>query len=94
MRLVHCAAIPALAATLGCPAEDPTTLSGAVRAAAGAIDSAQLRAKGVQAYGISSPGTDQDAEGSHGNDERVSIEGLGQFIEFVYRAVVEVAAAR
>ena len=60
----------------------------------GATDSAQLRAKGVQAYGISSPGTDQDAEGSHGNDERVSIEGLGQFIEFVYRAVVEVAAAR
>ena len=60
----------------------------------GSNDSAQLLAKGVQAYGVGSPATDEDAEGSHGNDERVSIEGLGQFIEFIYRAVVDVAAAR
>ena len=60
----------------------------------GSNDSAQLLAKGVQAYGVGPPGTDEDAEGSHGNDERVSIEGLGQFIEFIYRAVVDVAAAR
>ena len=60
----------------------------------GSNDSAQLLAKGVQAYGVGPPGTDEDSEGSHGNDERVSIEGLGQFIEFIYRAVVDVAAAR
>ncbi|OFV98341.1 MAG: hypothetical protein A3H28_17315 [Acidobacteria bacterium RIFCSPLOWO2_02_FULL_61_28] len=60
----------------------------------GSNDSAQLLAKGVQAYGVGPPGTDEDSEGSHGNDERVSIEGLGKFIEFIYRAVVDVAAAR
>jgi len=60
----------------------------------GATDSAQLRAKGVQAYGIGSVGTDEDSEGSHGSNERNSIEGLGQAIEFLYQAVVDVAAAR
>ena len=60
----------------------------------GSNDSSQLLAKGVQAYGVGAPGTAEDAEGSHGNNERISVEGLGQFVEFVYRAVVEVAAAR
>ena len=40
-----------------------------------ATDSAQLRAKGVQAYGV---GTIRDEQGGvHGTDERISIEGLG-----------------
>jgi len=60
----------------------------------GSNDSAQLLAKGVQSYGVGPPATEQDSEGSHGNDERVSVEGMGQFVEFLYRAVVEVAAAR
>jgi len=60
----------------------------------GSNDSAQLLAKGVQAYGVGAPGTSEDAEGAHGNDERMSVEALGQFVEFVYRAVAEVAAAR
>ncbi|MBI2818148.1 MAG: M20/M25/M40 family metallo-hydrolase [Acidobacteria bacterium] len=60
----------------------------------GATDSAQLRAKGVQAYGIGSPTTEEDTERMHGNDERLLIDGLGKFIEFVYRAVTDVAAAR
>jgi acetylornithine deacetylase/succinyl-diaminopimelate desuccinylase-like protein len=60
----------------------------------GSNDSAQLLAKGVKSYGVGSPGTDEDAEGYHGNDERISIEALGQYVEFLYRAVVEVAAAR
>ena len=60
----------------------------------GATDSAQLRAKGVLAYGIGSPITDEDNERMHGNDERLSIDGLGKFIEFVYRAVTDVASAR
>jgi di/tripeptidase len=29
----------------------------------------------------------------HGNDERISIEGLGLFVEYLYRVVVEVAGA-
>jgi acetylornithine deacetylase/succinyl-diaminopimelate desuccinylase-like protein len=60
----------------------------------GSNDSAQLLAKGVQAYGVGAPGTSEDAEGAHGNDERMSVEALGQFVEFVYRAVVDVASAR
>jgi acetylornithine deacetylase/succinyl-diaminopimelate desuccinylase-like protein len=60
----------------------------------GSTDSAQLLSKGVQTYGVGAPGTAEDAEGAHGNDERVSVEGLGQYVEFLYHAVVEVAGAR
>jgi acetylornithine deacetylase/succinyl-diaminopimelate desuccinylase-like protein len=60
----------------------------------GATDSAQLRAKGVQAYGLDPPGTEEDARRVHGNDERIDLEGLGTFVEFLYDAVVSVAAAR
>ena len=60
----------------------------------GATDSAQLRAKGVQAYGIGSLGTEEDGNRIHGNDERLSISGLRQFVEFLYSVVVDVAAAR
>ncbi len=59
----------------------------------GATDSALIRSKGVQSYGVGVPATDQDAEGTHGNDERVSTEAMGQFVEFLYRAVTDVAAA-
>lgn len=60
----------------------------------GATDSAQLRAKSVQVYGVGIVATDEDRKRVHGNDERASMEGLGQFLEFLYRAVLEVAAAR
>ena len=60
----------------------------------GATDSASLRAKGVSAYGIGPIVTDDDVARMHGNDERLSVEGLGGFVEFLYRAVVEVSAAR
>jgi acetylornithine deacetylase/succinyl-diaminopimelate desuccinylase-like protein len=56
----------------------------------GTTDAAQLRAKGVQAYGIGTFG----ASGAHGNDERISVEGLGKLVEFLYNAVVEVAGAK
>jgi len=60
----------------------------------GATDSAQLRAKGVQAYGLGSVAGDRERASVHGNDERISIEGLGKFVEFIYWAVVEVAGSR
>jgi acetylornithine deacetylase/succinyl-diaminopimelate desuccinylase-like protein len=60
----------------------------------GATDSAQLRAKGVQAYGLGSMATDDDSSRVHGNDERTSVEGLGKFLEFVWTAVIDVAAAK
>jgi acetylornithine deacetylase/succinyl-diaminopimelate desuccinylase-like protein len=60
----------------------------------GATDSAQLRAKGVQCYGIGSLATEADANRIHGNDERLSIIGLRSFLEFLYGVVVDVAAAK
>ncbi len=60
----------------------------------GATDSAQLRAKGVQAYGLGSVAGDRERAGVHGNDERISVEGLGKFVEFIYWAVAEVVASK
>jgi acetylornithine deacetylase/succinyl-diaminopimelate desuccinylase-like protein len=60
----------------------------------GATDSAQLRAKGVQAYGLGSVASDRDRSGVHGNDERLSVEGLGKFVEFIYWAVMDVAGSK
>lgn len=60
----------------------------------GATDSAQLRAKGVQAYGLGSVASDEDSARVHGNDERLSVEGIGKFLEYVWWSVIEVAAAK
>jgi acetylornithine deacetylase/succinyl-diaminopimelate desuccinylase-like protein len=60
----------------------------------GATDSAQLRARGVQAYGLGSVASDEDSARVHGNDERLSIEGVGKFLEYVWWSVTEVAAAK
>ncbi len=60
----------------------------------GATDSAQLRAKGVQAYGIGSVMTDEESARFHGNDERLSVAGIRKFLEFMWLAVVDVAATR
>ncbi len=60
----------------------------------GATDSAQLRAKGVQAYGIGTVSTDEESNRVHGNDERIAIAGLGRFIEYLWTAVTDVAAAK
>jgi acetylornithine deacetylase/succinyl-diaminopimelate desuccinylase-like protein len=60
----------------------------------GATDSAQLRAKGVQAYGLGSVAGDKERASVHGNDERISVEGLGRFVEYIYWAVIEIAASK
>lgn len=60
----------------------------------GATDSAQLRAKGVKAYGLGPLFTDGDSSRAHGNDERVLIAGLKPFLEFIFHAVIDIAAAR
>ncbi len=52
----------------------------------GATDSAELRAKGVQAYGIGTVSGPEDHRGVHGNDERIEIAGFGRFVEFLYDA--------
>jgi acetylornithine deacetylase/succinyl-diaminopimelate desuccinylase-like protein len=60
----------------------------------GATDSAQLRVKGVQAYGLGGIVTDDDRARVHGHDERMSIEGMGKFVEFIYSAVRDIAASK
>ena len=60
----------------------------------GATDSAQLRAKGVQAYGVGNVYSENEVTGMHGNDERLSIAGLGRLIEFIWNAVTDIAAAK
>jgi acetylornithine deacetylase/succinyl-diaminopimelate desuccinylase-like protein len=60
----------------------------------GATDSAQLRAKGVQAYGIGSVMTEEESARFHGNDERLSVDGLRKFLEFVWLAVTDIAASK
>ena len=59
----------------------------------GATDMAQLRARGVQAYGLGAPASIEDTTRVHGNDERTSVEGIRKFVEFAYNAVTAVAAS-
>jgi acetylornithine deacetylase/succinyl-diaminopimelate desuccinylase-like protein len=59
----------------------------------GATDMAQLRAKGVAAYGIAAPSAEGERR-AHGNDERIGIEALDEFVELVYRVIVDVAVAK
>ena len=58
----------------------------------GATDSSFLRAKGVQAYGIGVPKTEEENRGVHGNDERIETRQLGLFVRYVFAAVIGVAA--
>jgi len=58
----------------------------------GATDSSFLRAKGVQAYGIGIPKTEEENRGIHGNDERIEINQLGVFVRYLFAAVTGVAA--
>ena len=60
----------------------------------GATDSSQIRAKGVQAYGVGSIANDDDRSRIHGNDERLSVNGLGQFFEYLFTAVTDIAGAK
>jgi acetylornithine deacetylase/succinyl-diaminopimelate desuccinylase-like protein len=60
----------------------------------GATDSAQLRAKGVQAYDIGTLMSADDLKRVHGNDERIQVAGFGQFVQFLYTATVEIAGAK
>lgn len=58
----------------------------------GATDSAQLRAAGIPTYGIGAPSTDDDMR-AHGNDERIAVQSMHEFVEFIYRTVLAVGGA-
>lgn len=62
----------------------------------GATDSAFLRAKGIQSYGIGTPSTDEDNlnYGAHSDVERLLESSLYQFTEFTWTAVTEMAVKK
>ena len=62
----------------------------------GATDMAQLRAKGIQAYGIGPAATDEDRAqyGAHSDVERLLESSVYKFVEFTWNAVSEVAVKK
>ena len=62
----------------------------------GATDSAFLRAKGIQSYGIGTPSTDEDNlnYGAHSDVERLPEASLYKLTKFIWSAVAEVAAKK
>jgi acetylornithine deacetylase/succinyl-diaminopimelate desuccinylase-like protein len=60
----------------------------------GASDQAQLRAKGIQSYGIGPASTEADEINypAHGDVERLAESSLYPFVQYVWNVVVEVAA--
>ena len=62
----------------------------------GATDMAQVRAQGTQCYGFGAVRTEEDivgGGGAHGDDERILEGSLLSLIQFLWYAVVEVAAS-
>ena len=62
----------------------------------GASDQAQLRAKGIQSYGIGPASTEADALNypAHGDVERLAESSLYPFVQYVWTVVSEVAARK
>jgi acetylornithine deacetylase/succinyl-diaminopimelate desuccinylase-like protein len=58
----------------------------------GATDSSFLRAKGVQAYGVGVPKTQEENLTVHGSDERIEVKELRLFVRYLFAAVAGVAA--
>ncbi len=54
-------------------------------------DMAQLRKKGVQAYGFGPAADVERGPHFHGNDERMSIDEMGKFLRWLYTAVEQTA---
>ena len=62
----------------------------------GASDNSQLRAKGIQSYGVGPVSTEEDAlhYPAHGDVERLAESSLYPFVRYVWTVVVGVAAHR
>jgi acetylornithine deacetylase/succinyl-diaminopimelate desuccinylase-like protein len=62
----------------------------------GASDQAQLRAKGIQSYGIGPASTESDEINypAHGDVERLAESSLYPFVQYVWNVVTEVAARK
>ena len=61
-----------------------------------ASDQAQLRAKGIQSYGIGPASTESDTVNypAHGDVERLAESSLYPLVEYVYEVVTGVAAKK
>jgi len=62
----------------------------------GATDTAQVRAKGVSAYGIGPIRSIEElnsGNGAHSDNERVSEEALVDFVKFMWTVIIDIAAA-
>ncbi len=65
--------------------------------ATGATDMAQVRAKGMQAYGIGPARTVEEINsgfGAHGDNERIAEEAFIEFVKYMWNVVIEIAATR
>jgi hypothetical protein len=62
----------------------------------GASDQAQLRAKGIQSYGIGPAATADDRLnfGAHSDVERLLESSLYKFVEFTWNTVTEIAVRK
>jgi hypothetical protein len=62
----------------------------------GASDQAQLRARGIQSYGIGPASTESDALNypAHGDVERLAESSLYPFVQYVWNVVTEIAGHR
>src|SRR6185369_2182333 len=60
----------------------------------GASDQAQLRAKGMQSYGIGPASTEDDDVnyGAHGDVERLAESSLYPFVQYVWEIVTQISA--
>jgi acetylornithine deacetylase/succinyl-diaminopimelate desuccinylase-like protein len=65
--------------------------------ATGATDMAQVRAKGMQAYGIGPARSVEEINsgfGAHGDNERISEEAFVEYVRYMWNVVIDIAAAR
>ncbi|MDE0789756.1 MAG: M20/M25/M40 family metallo-hydrolase [Woeseiaceae bacterium] len=63
----------------------------------GATDMAQVRAKGMQAYGIGPARSIEEINsgfGAHGDNERISEEAFVELVKYMWNVVIEIAATR
>lgn len=65
--------------------------------ATGATDLAQVRAKGMQAYGIGPARTREEISsgfGAHGDNERIAEDAFVEYVQYLWNVVIEVAATK
>lgn len=63
----------------------------------GATDMAQVRAKGVQAYGIGPARSIEELNsgyGAHGDNERIEEEAFVELVKYMWNVVIEIAASK